>query len=70
MSLNTYILGLFACIFAYVNNKISLYMFIFCQSFMIMQLVEYFIWSKSSFSNHILSQLGFILIVLQPIFAT
>ena len=70
VSLNTYILSLFACIFAYVNNKISLYMFIFCQSFMIMQLVEYFIWSKSLFSNHILSQLGFILIVLQPIFAT
>jgi|LauGreDrversion4_2_1035121.scaffolds.fasta_scaffold13960_5 hypothetical protein len=69
VSLNTYILGLFACIFAYVNSKISLSVFIFCQSFMLMQLVEYFIWSKS-FSNRILSQLGLLLIVLQPIFAT
>ena len=69
VSLNTYILGLFASIFAYVNNKISLPILIFCQSFMLMQLIEYFIWSKS-FSNHILSQLGLMLIVLQPIFAT
>jgi hypothetical protein len=34
---------------------------------MSIQLIEYFIWSKT-FSNRLLSQIAFILIVLQPIF--
>jgi len=34
---------------------------------MSMQLIEYFIWSKT-FSNRVLSQVAFILIVLQPVF--
>jgi hypothetical protein len=66
VSLNTYILGLFACIFAYVNNKISLSTLFFNQSFMVMQLLEYFIWSKQ-FSNKLLSQIGYILVLMQPI---
>ena len=68
VSINTYILGTFACIFAYKNNTISLTTLMFYQSFMCMQLIEYFIWSNT-FSNKIMSQLAYILIVLQPVFA-
>lgn len=68
VSINTYILGTFACVFAYKNNIISLTTLLFYQSFICMQLIEYFIWSKT-FSNKTMSQLAYILIVLQPIFA-
>ena len=67
VSLNTYIFGLFACLFAYFNNKISLLDFFSLQSFMLMQLTEYFVWSNQ-FSNHFVSQLSYILIILQPFF--
>jgi hypothetical protein len=67
VSLNTYIFGLFACIFAYFNNKIGITTLLFIQTWMSMQLIEYFIWSKT-FSNKLLSQIAFILIVIQPIF--
>jgi hypothetical protein len=67
VSLNTYIFGLFACIFSYMNNRIKLPNLFFYQSFMIMQLIEYFVWKKQ-FSNKILSQIAYILIFSQPIF--
>jgi len=67
VSLNTYIVGLFACIFAYFNNKLEFTTLLFIQTWMSIQLIEYFIWSKT-FSNRLLSQIAFILIVLQPIF--
>lgn len=67
VSLNTYIFGLFACIFSYVNNRLDIFNFLFIQSWMSIQLIEYFIWSKT-FSNRVLSQVAFILIVLQPVF--
>jgi hypothetical protein len=67
VSLNTYILGLFACIFSYMNNRIKLSNLFFYQSFMLMQLIEYFIWKKQ-FSNKLLSQIAYILIFSQPIF--
>ena len=67
VSLNTYICGLFACLFAYFNNKISLLELFSLQSFMLMQLTEYFVWSKQ-FSNQVVSQLSYILIILQPFF--
>ena len=67
VSLNTYIFGLFACLFAYFNNKISLLELFSLQSFMLMQLTEYFIWSKQ-FSNRVVSQLSLILVILQPVF--
>lgn len=65
VSLNTYILGLFACILAYFNNKLGLANVLFVQTWMSMQLIEYFIWSKT-FSNRLLSQIAFMCIVLQP----
>jgi hypothetical protein len=68
ISINTYIFGLFACIFAFFNNKISFMSFLFIQSWLSMQLIEYFIWSKK-FSNRLLSQIAFLLIASQPIFS-
>jgi hypothetical protein len=67
VSLNTYILGLFCCLFAYFNNKISFLNVLFFQSFMLIQLLEYFIWSKQ-FSNSLLSKLSYILVLSQPFF--
>ena len=46
VSLNTYAFGLFASSFAYVNGVTNLSGLIFYQSFIIMQLIEYFIWTK------------------------
>ena len=68
VSINTYIFSTFACIFAYMNGIISIPTLLFYQSFMCMQLIEYFIWSKT-FSNRTLSQIAYAAIVLQPIFA-
>ena len=68
VSINTYIFGLFACLFALLNKKINISRFLFAQSWMSMQLIEYFIWSKS-FSNRLLSQIAFIFIVTQPLFS-
>ena len=67
VSLNTYIFGLFACIFTYFNKKIGLMSLLFMQTWLSMQLIEYFIWSKT-FSNRLLSQIAFIVIASQPIF--
>ena len=67
VSLNTYILGLFACLFAYFNNKLSLFELLIFQSFMFMLLTEYFVWSNQ-FSNRVVSQLLLILVILQPVF--
>ena len=68
VSLNTYILSKFACLFAYMNGITPLVTLCFYQSFICMQLIEYFIWSKT-FSNKILSQIAYIVIILQPVFA-
>jgi hypothetical protein len=40
---------------------------LFIQTWLSMQLIEYFIWSKT-FSNRVLSQISFILIACQPLF--
>jgi hypothetical protein len=68
VSLNTYIFSVFACIFAYMNGVLSIVNMMFIQSYCIMQLIEYFIWSKT-FSNRLLSQIAWIIIYLQPIFS-
>jgi len=65
VSLNTYIFGLFASLFSYYNGISNIYIFIFYQSFISMQLIEYFIWTKA-FSNKLLSQIGLFLIICQP----
>jgi len=68
VSLNTYILGLFASLFSYYNGVSNIYLFIFFQSFISIQLIEYFTWSKK-FSNRLLSQIALLLIICQPIFS-
>jgi len=68
VSINTYIFSTFACIFAYANNIINFSSLVFLQSVFIMQLFEYFVWSKA-FSNRLLSQIGLGIIILQPIFS-
>lgn len=67
VSLNTFIFGLFAILFSYYNNESNMKNVIFYLSFIVMQLIEYFIWSKT-FSNTLLSQIAFLVIFLQPIF--
>ena len=67
VSLNTYIFGLFASSFAYYNGVIDLLGFIFYQSILLIQLIEYFIWSKT-FSNKLLSQIALFVIICQPMF--
>ena len=66
VSLNTYIFGLFASSFAYYNGTTDLLGFLLFQSFIIMQLIEYFIWSKT-FSNSLLSQIALFAILCQPV---
>lgn len=66
VSLNTYIFGLFASSFAYYNGATDLLGFLLFQSFIIMQLIEYFIWSKT-FSNSLLSQIALFAILCQPV---
>ena len=67
VSLNTYIFGLFASLFSYYNGYGNILSVIFYQSFIIMQLIEYFIWTKT-FSNKLLSQIALFVILCQPIF--
>jgi hypothetical protein len=67
VSLNTYIFGLFASSFAYYNGIIDLLGFFLYQSILLIQLIEYFIWSKT-FSNKLLSQIALFVIICQPMF--
>jgi hypothetical protein len=66
VSLNTYIFGLFASSFAYFNGVTNLLGFLFYQLFIIIQLIEYLIWSKT-FSNKLLSQIALFVILCQPV---
>lgn len=66
VSLNTYIFSTFASLFAYSNGVTNLLGLIFYQSFVIMQLIEYFIWTKT-FSNRTLSQIALVVVLCQPI---
>lgn len=68
VSMNTFVFGLFASVFALYNGVINVWMFMFFQSFLAIQLLEYFIWSKT-FANNTLSKVGFGIILLQPIFS-
>jgi phage shock protein PspC (stress-responsive transcriptional regulator) len=67
VSLNTFVFGVFASLFSYFNGDTKILGVIFYLSIIIMQLIEYFIWSKT-FSNRLLSQIALLVILLQPIF--
>jgi len=69
VSLNTFLFSFFGINFAYFNNVINSYEYLFFYSFISMQLVEYFTWKylDNKKINRLLSQLGLFLIALQPI---
>ena len=67
VSLNTFIFGAFASLFSYFNGNIKIIGVICYLSIIIIQLIEYFVWSKT-FSNRLLSQIAFFVIFFQPIF--
>ena len=71
VSLNSFIFSLFALMFAYFNNVINIYLFLYIFSFTSMQLLEYFTWRNLNDKkiNKLLSQLGLFLIFIQPILA-
>jgi hypothetical protein len=67
VSLNTFVFSVFALLFSYFNGEVKIIGVIFYLSFIIMQLIEYFVWSKT-FSNRLLSQIALLVIFFQPIF--
>jgi hypothetical protein len=67
VSLNTFAFGVFALLFSYFNDDIKIPVAISYLSIIIMQLIEYFVWSKT-YSNSLLSQIAFLVIFCQPIF--
>ena len=69
VSLNTFLFSFFAVNFAYFNNVINGYEYLFYYSFISMQLLEYFAWKhlNNKKINRLLSQLGLFLIAMQPI---
>ena len=69
VSLNTFLFSFFGVNFAYFNNVINIYEYLFINSFISIQLVEYFTWKHlhNKKINRLLSKIGFFLIVLQPI---
>lgn len=71
VSFNTYFLSLFASCLALLNGIINWHYLVFFQSFMLMQLLEFFTWTymKHKQINQILSVLGLTLILLQPLAA-
>jgi hypothetical protein len=66
VSLNTFVFGAFASLFSYFNGEIKILSVVCYFSVIIMQLIEYFVWSKT-YSNSLLSQIAFLVIFCQPI---
>jgi hypothetical protein len=78
VSLNTFLFSVFVLILIWFNNKYTQYKtplfnnnftYFFFFSFMLMQLIEFFIWRNldDKFLNHILSVVGMFLVIIQPI---
>jgi len=72
VSLNTFLFSLFGTSFAYFNNVINFYEYLYFISFISMQLLEYFTWANlnNKKMNNFLSKIGLFLIFVQPIFLT
>lgn len=68
VSLNTFLFSTFATLLAYFNGIITFPNVLSLMSFVSMQLIEYFVW-KGTVSIELLSKLGMILILVQPIFS-
>ena len=69
VSLNTFLFSLFGVNFAYFNNVINGYKYLFFFSFISIQLLEYFTWKhlNNKKINKLLSQLGLFIIFMQPL---
>jgi hypothetical protein len=72
VSLNTFLFSFFGISFAYFNNVIQIYEYLYFLSFISMQLLEYFAWGNldNKKMNRFLSKIGLLLISVQPIFFT
>lgn len=84
ISLNTFIFSIATLVFIYYNNTYTKYkikefirlpwLYLFLLSIALMQFVEYFLWTsikqKDKASNHIWSMIGFVVLLIQPFFAS
>jgi len=72
VSLNTFLFSLFGISFAYFNNVVKFYEYLYFLSFASIQLLEYFAWANlnNKKMNIFLSKIGLFLIFLQPILIT
>ena len=71
VSLNTFLFSLFGISFAYFNNVIGFFEFLYFLSFISMQLLEYFTWNylHNKNMNKFLSKIGLFLLFIQvPLF--
>jgi len=68
VSLNTFLFSAFITALAYYNNIITLSFALYYCSFFGIQLVEFFLWKYKSL-NRVMSQIGLLLILLQPFLA-
>jgi hypothetical protein len=69
VSMNTFILGIFAILFAYFNKIIDIFQTIFIGSICLMQLIEYFLWRniKNKKKNIFWSNAAVLVLFIQPI---
>ena len=67
VSLNTFLFSLFGVSFAYFNNNIRIFQFLYFISFISIQLMEYFAWENlhDKKMNELLSKVGLFLIFIQ-----
>jgi len=66
--MNTWLIGLFGSFIGFKEGYISFETFLFFMSFVSMQLVEYFLWSRPA-QNELFSKVGLAVILSQPLFA-
>jgi hypothetical protein len=71
VSLNTFVFSIFAIIFSYNNDIITIFQAMTIASYASMQLLEYFIWKDILHNkyNELLSRIGSVILILQPIFS-
>jgi hypothetical protein len=78
VSLNTFLFGIFVLVIVFINNRFSNYKikeflnpytYLFMMSFITMQFFEFILWGNINnvFINKIVSILGYLLLILQPI---
>lgn len=68
MSMNTFILGIFAILFAYFNKIIDIYQAMFIGSICLIQLIEFFLWRniKNKKKNIFWSNVAVLVLFIHP----